>query len=100
MLIFNTADIEIFLKRRSVGGGSTAPILKKTTAAPAESRVLNDGQAKDFFDNLPAYLRPDWKPPKGPLEYDEPAWMKNVDPAERLKASAAALELIRKKSEK
>jgi hypothetical protein len=72
-LIFNTADVEAFLKRRSVGGGPTAPIVKERlapAAAPAESRVLSDGEAKAFFDNLPVFVRPDWKPPRGLLEFD------------------------------
>jgi Helix-turn-helix domain len=73
MLIFNTADIEAFLKRRSVGGGPTAPILKEPpapAAAPAESRLLSDGEAKTFFDSLPVFVKADWKPPKGLLEFD------------------------------
>ena len=63
-LIFNTADIETFLKRRSVGGGPTAPVLKdrQPDPAPADSRVLNDKQSKDFFDGLSIFVRPDWKP--------------------------------------
>jgi|SRR5437879_4975793 len=75
MLIFNTADIEAFLNRRRVGGGPTAPILKELPApAPAEPRVMSDDDAKAFFDDLPLIVRPDWKPPKGLFEFDEPAW--------------------------
>src|SRR5579872_4897433 len=63
-LIFNTSDIEAFLKRRSVGGGPTASVLKdrQPGPAPGDSRVLNDKQSKDFFDGLSIFVRLDWNP--------------------------------------
>ena len=35
---------------------------------------MSDDDAKAFFDDLPLIVRPDWKPPKGLFEFDEPAW--------------------------
>lgn len=39
MLIFNTADIEAFLKRRSVGGGETAAIVKDVPPTASETKT-------------------------------------------------------------
>ena len=63
-LIFNTADIETFLKRRSVAAAPLLLSLKiaNQTRHRADSRVLNDKQSKDFFDGLSIFVRPDWKP--------------------------------------
>jgi hypothetical protein len=53
MLVFNVLDVEAFLKRRSVGGGVTAPIIGE---AALETKVLSDDEAKAIFDKLAAEL--------------------------------------------
>jgi hypothetical protein len=88
MLIFNTTDIEAFLRRRSVGGGPTAPILKEQPAlASAESRVMSDDDAQTFFCMVP-------KPFNGIFDFDEPLWGKNATPAEKAEAAANAVALV------
>ena len=34
-----------------------------------EAKVMTAKEAKKFFDNLPVFVKPDWKPPKLPLEF-------------------------------
>jgi excisionase family DNA binding protein len=48
-LVFNVLDIEAFLQRRRVGGGSIAPIVKPVSQE--QVRMLSD-------EEIPAYLRP------------------------------------------
>jgi hypothetical protein len=82
MLVFNVLDIQAFLKRRSVGGGATAPIIKDTSengpilqwsqqmeqrllalvrltpeqaGIVSRARVFTDEESREFFANAIRY---------------------------------------------
>ena len=56
-LVFNVLDVEAFLQRRRVGGGTIAPVIKDVSQD--QVRMLNDEE----IPALPYYLKPGWKPP-------------------------------------